>query len=204
MKQVATIGLIGYIKEHPHLAKVAEEGIAHYSREYMRAVRESNPESAAFSYLLALDKVIEEVLEDTDLSISCKRGCSYCCEQIVFITMHEAKLIASWCEEKGIEIDWGKLERQKKLDQETWVKSVDKGCVFLKGGECSIYEARPMNCRKYFVVSPPRKCNTEKKRSVARFNDFNVEVLVSAIESMFPTRPMAPTLLFLRDMLKGY
>ena len=40
-------------------------------------------------------------------------------------------------------------------------------CALLKDNLCSVYEARPVPCRNYFVASDPARCDTREKQKVA-------------------------------------
>jgi len=108
------------------------------------------------------DTIAQSIARDKGTAISCKKGCHFCCRQSVVISAGEAELIAEYCKERGINIPKDYLEEQLKYDwKEIAVKDVG-WCVFLKGGECSIYPVRPLACRKYFVASPPEQCDTVK------------------------------------------
>lgn len=167
-----------------------------YLDQYIMALKGSNEPSAAYSMQLHLDEVIEEVAGESDIKISCSKGCYWCCEQMVAITGHEAQLIVEWCASNDLVIDKAKLIRQSKLtDASTWTKSVDKQCIFLKDGICSIYQVRPMTCRKYLVASPPRKCNSTVKKLVKQFVDIKIEVIVSAVQNISLFLPLPEQLL---------
>lgn len=90
-------------------------------------------------------------------SITCKRGCNFCCYQNVDVTWDEASLLLEVAEDK---IDWDHLNAQLPGHQNIEYKK--RACVFLKDGECSVYENRPISCRKYLVANDPEKCDSEK------------------------------------------
>lgn len=86
--------------------------------------------------------------------VACRRGCSACCRMNVTITSLEAETIAA------------AIGRPAARVTETIAHSQDKfvgtPCPFLVADECSIYDDRPLSCRKhasYFTTekwcSPP-------------------------------------------------
>jgi Putative zinc- or iron-chelating domain len=93
---------------------------------------------------------------------SCKKGCHFCCGQNVDITDAESKLIAEYCLQNNIAIPKGYLGKQLLYEQSEIPNSPVPWCVFLKDGECSIYQVRPLACRKYYVSTPPELCDLTK------------------------------------------
>jgi Fe-S-cluster containining protein len=91
---------------------------------------------------------------------ACKRGCSYCCHLRVEIRPHDAFVMAQYVRVKfnadqraqvlaRIE---GTLARIAPLTQDQHVRA-GVPCALLEDGVCSVYEARPATCRKYFSMS---------------------------------------------------
>jgi Fe-S-cluster containining protein len=112
--------------------------------------------------------------------ISCKAGCSACCSIIIYGEMHEAELLIAEAPEAV-----RRAEPQLRRNVERWHAAIAPGdaeaathgdpgavdrvagvwrdldmpCPFLSSeGLCSVYEARPMSCRTYFVTSPAEAC----------------------------------------------
>lgn len=110
-------------------------------------------------------KVIDSFMANLDLpenkemkdSITCRRGCNFCCYQNVDVTWDEAALLL---EVAADTIDWERLNDQ--LPGHKKIEYRKRACVFLKDGECSVYENRPISCRKYLVANDPEQCNSEK------------------------------------------
>ncbi|HZJ88223.1 MAG TPA: YkgJ family cysteine cluster protein [Sphaerochaeta sp.] len=88
------------------------------------------------------------------LEFTCIDGCSYCCgvePGYVFLTqddltrlceqthLTEEAFISTYC----YPVDMGQFYMISLLEQENY------DCIFLKGGRCSVYEARPLQCRTY-------------------------------------------------------
>jgi len=97
--------------------------------------------------------------QDTAKRISCKKGCSFCCYLHVDITSAEADLLARHV--TGEHAKQFMKQSDHNLDNWRELPYQDRKCAFLVNGECSVYEYRPVSCRKYLVVNDPKKCNTE-------------------------------------------
>lgn len=92
--------------------------------------------------------------------ISCKIGCSACCYIPVGLLDIEARYYADKINSGEFEIDKDVFNEHLKLDEAGDVRA--KPCIFLKDGKCSIYDERPISCRKHMVVSDPEKCDYAK------------------------------------------
>jgi uncharacterized protein len=73
----------------------------------------------------------------------CKRGCSHCCHIPVGVTATEAAVIG-----KRIGVEPAKVKHRTDFGNDPW--GYAHPCVFLKNGECSIYDDRPTACRIHF------------------------------------------------------
>jgi Fe-S-cluster containining protein len=100
------------------------------------------------------------VIARKGIAVACARGCSYCCHLRVEIRPHEAFVLARHMQEKFdaarreralARID-ANLERIAPLAPEQHVRA-GIPCALLEDGACSVYEARPAACRKYYSVS---------------------------------------------------
>lgn len=121
----------------------------------------------------AVDAVVGAVLDQSPgikAEIKCKKGCGFCCFQQVQITDSEKELISSYMTQKGIYPSaderkrLGRQARASKLGDWGELRQTDKRCIFLdEENACKIYEARPMACRSYLVVSDPSLCDTSEK-----------------------------------------
>lgn len=74
--------------------------------------------------------------------VACKRGCNHCCHIQVAITRTEAQLLGSRI---GVQPSAMKTPRLRPQDS----YSYQTPCTFLENGECSIYDSRPLACRKH-------------------------------------------------------
>ena len=101
-----------------------------------------------------------EVIARGKVELACERGCSYCCHLRVEIRPHDAFVLAHHiltrfsAEQRAratarIEEN---LERIAQLTPEQHIRA-NIPCAFLEEGVCTVYEARPATCRKYYSVS---------------------------------------------------
>lgn len=175
-----------------------EEMLFHYINEYKLNKEQTNQESAASNAQIFVDTLIQDQMKKPEsILVKCKSGCYYCYEQNVDITEDEAALIVKWCKQVKIPINKKKLKRQARYLRSKWHKQNfhDRRCVFLKKNLCSIYEYRPVNCRKYMVTSDPKLCDTTTTNRVEMFVDYHVEVMASAPLNVVESGPMPVMLL---------
>jgi Fe-S-cluster containining protein len=138
----------------------------HYEREVQRMVNEGNePHNVAHTIHGLVDESVAHTLatHPEGKSVSCRRGCASCCSLFVNITREEAELLLIVMERDGIEVGQRRLQRQAQWNLNEWIKQplAERRCVFLgAGNECRVYEHRPTSCRKYLVVSSPKRCDT--------------------------------------------
>lgn len=110
--------------------------------------------ASARSKLKRVYRLMDEISVYRVGHVACRRACSACCRMNVTITSLEAETIAA------------AIGRPAARVTETIAHSQDKfvgtPCPFLAADECSIYDDRPLSCRKhasYFTTeqwcSPP-------------------------------------------------
>lgn len=115
---------------------------------------------------------------------SCKKGCGSCCSLYLECTPVEAELIRRYIistrsteeieklnklvKEKGRVLNPPKnshtLTEEEKRAQ--WLSYAEKNekCIFLnEENACSIYEVRPLSCRKFIVFSDSEKCSVAEE-----------------------------------------
>lgn len=140
------------------------------------------------------DAITDTTIPD---AVTCRKGCHACCRQLVVLTALEARHIfikhrarvmrlADRIEEQAQLIDSFEKpeavlsfsagnqtyeEHQARANlaavmAEQWWNEKQE-CVFLEGGICTIYEDRPLACRRYFVVSDPELCGRDTLTDVA-------------------------------------
>ncbi len=118
-------------------------------------------------------------------NVSCKKGCSFCCNINVDCSSVEVDLIISEVALTKKDIEYMRI--QSEMDLMVRCLSVEfSRCHFLINGECSIYENRPISFRKYFVVNPPNECDTKSdSKGTSVLPNLKMEVMASFISSKF-------------------
>ncbi len=88
--------------------------------------------------------------------IACEKGCSWCCNQPVYMTTQEALLIYEYIIQAfdADQLSSIRKKAEKKLKKtkgltEDKKQTIIHACPFLEKGSCSIYSVRPMACRIY-------------------------------------------------------
>jgi Fe-S-cluster containining protein len=107
-----------------------------------------------------LDALQRDVIAREKVPVACERGCSYCCHLRVEIRPHDAFVVSQYIQTKfnakqrarAIARIEENLERIARLTPEEHVRA-GIPCALLDDGVCSVYEARPATCRKYYSVS---------------------------------------------------
>lgn len=140
----------------------------------------SNKERARLLHRL----VDEEILKGENIPSSCQKGCSACCHMEVEITSYETEILKDLIQ-AGHRIDFQRLSKQshRALQDPLWKqgpRNSDSQCVFLnQEGSCSIYEHRPVMCRRHSVSSPAKNCDTLDAPITLRYFP-QVDLLISA------------------------
>ncbi len=145
---------------------------------------------------------IDQVFQSCTLPISCAAGCSACCHGRVDISKHEKRLIMPHIKAK--EVDRERLHKQcQALEQGVWdqLPFADRRCVLLDAQDrCSIYENRPLLCRRYFVTSEKSHCYDESWEELTRPGNIDADAYLSAVFTKFKFEALP---LFLRDQLQA-
>ncbi len=149
----------------------------------------------------ALHALVEEEIDsEKDIQISCRKGCSACCHMEVEVTSHEARILGKLVKD-GHVIDRERLKRQsqRELQDPQWKqgsRNPDNPCVFLNGeGSCSIYDHRPVMCRRHSVTTPAKNCETLDANITVRYFP-KVDLYISAAneDSSMTIGPLAKML----------
>ena len=131
--------------------------------------------------------------EGDGLAITCRKGCSACCRQLVPVSHPEARCLAALVDSfpeprrlATLDRFRGARERLAKTNIPEQVRSgsfrsrealIDLGmryfhlgipCPFLEEDACSIYEHRPVKCREYLVTSPAEECSKPSPDAVRK------------------------------------
>ncbi len=110
--------------------------------------------ASARSKLKRVYRLMDEMSVYRAHHVACRRACSACCRMNITITALEAETIAAATGRPAAPVA-NSIEHQQD-------KFVGSPCPFLVADECSIYDNRPLSCRKhasYFITekwcSPP-------------------------------------------------
>ncbi|MEK2644955.1 YkgJ family cysteine cluster protein [Bdellovibrio sp. BCCA] len=155
------------------------------SEELKSARIELQKSPAGPSRAKRLHELVEnEIAQSANIETSCQKGCSACCHMEVEITSYEAEILGSLVH-AGHSIERSRLQRQSQrtLQDPLWregVRDLSNRCIFLNNeGACSIYENRPVMCRRHSVTSPAKNCETQDGKIVIRYFP-KVDLLISA------------------------
>lgn len=124
-------------------------------------------------------------------TISCHKGCSVCCNQLVPLSAPEAfflydymkslpldrqtLILSKFAEIRKVMESVGLIERIDKLEDTSEHKylaydyfMLGMPCPFLEDDACSIHPVRPFACREYNVISPSELCADPFNNEVLR------------------------------------
>jgi len=140
----------------------------HYEGE-IRRMLDAHPHEAynvAHSLHGEIDASVAQTLAtENGQRVRCRRGCAACCHLHVSVTDAEAQLLLAGIENEGLRVNWDKARRQASRRLADWGEQPlqERRCIFLAHDDsCSAYEYRPAACRKYLVMSDPRRCDTAR------------------------------------------
>jgi Fe-S-cluster containining protein len=137
----------------------------------------------------AEDIAVERVLADGE-GISCSKGCSACCYQLIPLSPVEARYLVALVDRlpknrkrsilTRFEEVYKKFESagllSELMNSETIQGNVTDfalkyfrlsiPCPFLENESCSIYKDRPLRCREYLVSNPAINCRNPSKETI--------------------------------------
>jgi len=183
--------LKGHERMNPVERERADQAVRFYAQQI--AEQQGTPFVQQESIALGLHKLVDECVRGLfkrdrkrARRVACKRGCAHCCHVQVDITEAEARLIVRALRDNGESISPAGIEHMRaQRDGDFDSMSVEqRRCVFLNSAnECSVYEHRPMACRKYFALDNAAQCETagaNKGAMVLNFVDLNAECATAA------------------------
>lgn len=144
-----------------------------------------------------IHKLIDEEMEDARREATCRKGCTACCYLNVDITNDEARVLKRLLK-PGDEKKLRKQAKVKNTEEHPYQLSYeDAKCVFLKDGECSVYDKRPISCRTHFSASEAILCDTQvhPRGKVSLYVDRKVELFKTIMYKLYGCAPMAKQLL---------
>ena len=122
--------------------------------------------------------------------VACREGCFACCDEPVYVTREEARLLVDAVRAQGpeaVEALRAKVKAwmRKFMLTDEWdadmppvvqYRSLRLTCPLLIDGRCSVYDHRPMGCRLHIMQGSSKPCEDLTQRSRAKY----VEVLDTA------------------------
>lgn len=152
-------------------------------------------------YRDTIDAWATGIREGGELKVSCKKGCTGCCFQLVKATLAEGALVAARLVENGtfekfrpqLEATAALADRLEKNPDPTLDYLATKTpCAFLQNDECAIYDVRPGGCRSYFVTSDPANCSPDRPGAEVEQVDPAGVMAVFVTELLKSTHPAVP------------
>jgi len=127
---------------------------------------------------------------------TCKKGCAHCCTIPVALFGPEIDYIKSLADENHLK---RAARATNESDTDTFGKQsyTERMCPFNKNGLCTIYETRPISCRKWAVHSDPLECRDYENQVGVVVNIF-AEVFVSQAAAQLDRKFMREALSELR------
>lgn len=188
----ATTSLVQIIQQRPELQQPKNlqlifKQIFDYKKAFEAHAVETDTNTALVEMLAYSESLLISEIDKAEFKISCRKGCAHCCKQKVDISSVEAQLIVDFCKEENIQINVDYLRKQAQLDETNWIGNESAACSFLgKDNACTVYEVRPMACRKYLVMTEPDLCDTVKypKGTVGAFGSLDVEIVASMLANI--------------------
>ena len=174
----------------------AADSVIHYATEFEQAATANDPPSVAHTiHMLVDESMTRNAKAPIQADVKCRRGCNACCHLHVDVYENEAALLVMAIDD-GLAIDRERLARQAGKTLETWAElsPSDRRCVFNDAaGDCTVYEYRPVACRKYQVVTPPEHCDatTHPGHEVGALSVAQAEIFDSAAMLVFRSGPLA-------------
>lgn len=145
--------------------RVSAASQAAFDRERNEARRTVAPDAGSVRAQVVrmysrLEHEQKAVIDSEKLALACERGCSYCCHQRVEVRPYEVFLLAEHVRTRLSASQQTDLKRRLAVNLAR-ISSLEPlqhtragvGCAMLQDGACSVYEARPAACRKYYSLS---------------------------------------------------
>lgn len=160
--------------------------------------------------------IIQNTIQDKP--VTCSKGCSVCCNQLVPVTLPEVYnlrdlvhtmpskkqkdiknrfyAIIDTLKQQGLHEKLQAPRQHPGIDEEYFNLALP--CPFLENNTCGIYPDRPFECRKYTVTSPPELCKTPYSSAIQPVTvRHNIGSLLAVFSSRLYTIDKTPVPLIL-------
>ncbi|HDX9008530.1 YkgJ family cysteine cluster protein [Aeromonas dhakensis] len=125
-------------------------------KEYRKKLKSNRNAIYAINMVSDLHNKVDSVIQSVKakgIQFGCQKGCSFCCDLRVEVLAPEVFYIAKKLKSKMSKSELAKFIEKLEIyaDKATGLRSDEHTipCVMLESGVCSIYDYRPMMCRKY-------------------------------------------------------
>lgn len=116
----------------------------------LRMVSQAENASTASQRVTWLRKAADYLHDGAKHLAACGKGCSHCCHISVMVSRAEAQVIAretgAKLNRKAGRFTMETVDMPSALEAAT-AESFGKPCTFLKDGDCTVYDHRPLACR---------------------------------------------------------
>jgi len=138
------------------------------ARAVFAGAREPKQLATAVVTLYArVDEVVAETIRGHGVKLACDRGCSFCCSMRVEVQPYEAFHLATWLRRNfapqrlaGVLARLrANAQRATELGREGRMRTSIPCALLGDDGECTAYEARPAECRRYHSMDV-KPCKT--------------------------------------------
>lgn len=127
-----------------------------------------------------VDETIKLIKLKQKPSITCHKGCSYCCYGMVTCTHSEAKYLAGKIRSKRVTLNRERLAEQRHWHAERWIEDRGAPCIFLtEKGECGAYKHRPLACRLHHSKDDLSKCENDEEHMI--WNPAGADAILCAL-----------------------
>lgn len=154
------------------IMKSPKSAVEQFEKQYEFSLAAIPKAGHAMAYKSAL-LFIDHTEANSSEPISCRAGCGACCHQPIFTSFIEFQAIREHLEKEGRKVSRAVVSKQRAHTDDGIYKKLpvpERRCVFLgEDQNCTIYEVRPLTCRRYHVYSPPSHCVSGSTKE-ARFD----------------------------------
>ena len=134
------------------------------------------------NYYNALYTAVDEMQEQSGIAkkTQCvEQECSFCCHDLILGSADEIRNLVRYVKKNNIPIN-----RSSNQHKGNWnkLKFAQKACPLLHNGKCSVYDNRPLICRKHNIAKGEdiSKCNTDTRDIVKEVILVSVDTIVVA------------------------
>ncbi len=155
--------------------------IIYLKRTYKKQRKNKGVVEAMKNVFHTIDTYMADYRKATQPTITCNKGCSFCCSKQVTVSNDEAKIIYNYILEHNLKLDFDRAHYQASNKTKTPLKF--KQCIFLNlnTNACNIYDVRPLSCRMLLASNDPFFCSDKQTKDQLFFILPKMENLKTAV-----------------------